>query len=83
MSIPEERLVNLIKGLPEKDKEEAINFVEYLKEKRRKAIVESFKNAPIDESDEFCEEEIKQMVEDADNDSGIPAEEIYRKLELM
>lgn len=83
MSIPEEKLLDLIKRLSEKDKEEAINFVEYLNEKRRKAIIDSFENAPVDESDEFSEEEIKEMIEKADNESGIEAEEVYKKLGLL
>lgn len=83
MSIPEEKLINLIKGLPDTDRQEVINFAEYLNEKRNKMIRESFKNAPVDESNEFSEEEIKEIIEEADNDTaGLPAEEVYKNLGL-
>lgn len=46
MSLPEDKIIDVLKTLPKKDKEEVLDFAEYLKAKRNKKFKNIIKNIP-------------------------------------
>ena len=66
MSTAKEKLQQKIQLIDEFEAVEALNFIEYLEQKRFKEISEALKNAP--EIDETLTEEELQALKEADED---------------
>lgn len=84
MSIPQERCSDLFSKLSNKDKEQAIDFMEFLYEKRKKAWKEALGNVP-EEDEELSPEEIqalKESEEDIAVGRTMPLDKFLQELEL-
>jgi tyrosyl-tRNA synthetase len=81
MSVPEQKLLNLFKTLPDREKEEVLDFVEYIKKKSRKKIKKIAANIPIGDEDlsESDVESIKQAREEFKKGKTFSMEEIEKK----
>jgi hypothetical protein len=62
VSIPQERFNDIFKKLSDRDKEQAIDFVEFLYEKRKKAWYEILENVSEDD-EELSSKEINALQE--------------------
>ncbi|WP_422445361.1 hypothetical protein [Thermoanaerobacterium sp. DL9XJH110] len=78
MSIPQEKIFELLKKLPDEDKKEALNFMEYLYEKRKKNLKEFLESVP-EEDEELSPDEIEAL-RHAENDTSEPIEKVAREL---
>lgn len=78
MSIPQDRIFDLLKKLPDEDKKEVLNFMEYLYEKRKKALKEFLENVP-EEDEELSPDEIEAL-KLAQNDESEPMEKVAKEL---
>ncbi|MGI5859608.1 MAG: hypothetical protein ACOX8P_09915 [Tepidanaerobacteraceae bacterium] len=78
MSIPQDKIFDLLKKLPDEDKKEVFNFMEYLYEKRKKAFKEFLENVP-EEDEELLPDEIKAL-KLAENDESEPIEIVAKEL---
>lgn len=78
MSIPQEKIFELLKKLPDEDKKEALNFMEYLYEKRKKNLKEFLESVP-EEDEELSPDEIEAL-RHVENDTSEPIEKVAREL---
>ncbi len=84
MSMPDDKIFELIKSLPDKEKDEVLDFAGYLKEKRRKKLQNIIENIP-EEYEELTEEDLKAIEEareDAKNGRVSSAKDVYKRLAL-
>lgn len=84
MSVPADKMIELFNSLSETERKEVYDFAAYLTAKKKKAIRESFKNAPVDE-EELSEDFIKEL-EEVEKESAlghvVSAEEVFKKAGL-
>jgi len=80
MSIPQERFNDIFKKLTDNDKEQAIDFMEFLYEKRKRDWKKALENVP-DEDEELSPEELQDL-KDAENDDSEPIETVAKELGL-
>lgn len=62
MSIPIEKINDLLKKLPDEDKKEVLNYTEFLIETKKRAFKEFLENVP-EEDEELSPEEIEALKE--------------------
>ena len=82
MSMPDDKIFELIKSLQDKEKDEVLDFVGYLKEKRNKKLQNIIENTP-EEQEELTEEDLKAVEEarkDAKNGKVSSAKDVYKRL---
>jgi len=79
MSIPQEKIFELLKKLPDEDKKEVLNFMEYLYEKRKKALKEFLESVP-EEDEELSPDEIDAL-KLAENDASEPMEVLRKSIQ--
>lgn len=82
MSVPEDKLINIMKELPDSKKNELLDFAEYLVQKKDREIMEALMNAPVDDEpltpDDI--ESIQRAEDDIKAGRVSNAEDVYKRL---
>lgn len=84
MSTAKERLQQKVQVISEFEAVEALDFIEYVEQKRRKELEESLRNAPVNDEELTPEEMegIKEGEEDIKAGRVSDAKEVWKKLGL-